>query len=65
MTANVEDKRASVSVDGRMMLKWILENLWGGRELVYLAEDGDKLRAAVKTVVEFRAPHNAGNFLTS
>ena len=51
-------------VDGRIILRWIFRK-WGGcGELTELAQDRERWRALVSTVMNFRVPYNAGNFLT-
>jgi hypothetical protein len=52
-------------VDGRIILKWILERLEGGLDWINLAQVRDRWRALVYTVMNLRVPSNAGNFLTS
>jgi len=37
---------------------------WKAVNCIYLAQGGDKWRALVNTVMNFRIPHNAANFLT-
>jgi hypothetical protein len=44
------------SVDGRIILKWILEKWGGGTDWIDLAEDRDKWRALVNTVMNPRVP---------
>jgi hypothetical protein len=43
-------------VDGRIILKWIFERLGGGVDWIDLAEDRDRWRALVYTVMNFRVP---------
>jgi hypothetical protein len=38
---------------------------WIGMDWINLAEDGDRWRAHVYTVMNLRVPCNAGNFLSS
>jgi hypothetical protein len=38
---------------------------WQGMDWIHLAQDRDKLRAVVNTVMNIRVPHNAVSFLTS
>jgi len=42
----------------------IKEAGWEGVNCIYLFQGGDKWWALVNTVMNFRIPHNAGNFLT-
>jgi hypothetical protein len=42
-------------VDGRIILKWILEKWNGGMDWIDLAEDRDRLRV-VNTVMNLRVP---------
>jgi hypothetical protein len=37
---------------------------WEGVNCIYLVQAGDKWRFLVNTVMNFRIPHNATNFLT-
>jgi hypothetical protein len=37
---------------------------WEGVNCIYLVQVGDKWRALVNTVMNFRIPRNAANFLT-
>jgi hypothetical protein len=50
-------------VDGRTILKWILERE-DGMDWIDLAQDRDQWRALVNTVMNLRVPHNAGKFLS-
>jgi hypothetical protein len=44
-------------VDGRIILKWILERLGvGGADWVDLAQDRDRWRALVNVVMNLRVP---------
>jgi hypothetical protein len=52
-------------VDGRIILKWILERLDGGMDWINLAEDRDRWRTVVNAVMDLRVPQNAVNFLSS
>jgi len=38
---------------------------WEGMNWIDLAEDRDRWRALVNTVMNLQVPYNAGNFLTS
>jgi hypothetical protein len=49
-------------VDGRIILKWILEDWDVGHGL---DRGRDRWRAVVNVVMNFRVPYNVGNFLTS
>jgi hypothetical protein len=43
-------------VDGRIILKWISEGLDRGMDWIDLAQDRDKWRAVVNTVMNLRVP---------
>jgi hypothetical protein len=43
-------------VDGRILLKWILEKLDGGVDWIDLAQDRDSWRDVVNAVMNLRAP---------
>jgi hypothetical protein len=43
-------------VDGRIILKWIFERLVGGADWIDLAEDRDRWRALVYTVMNLQVP---------
>jgi hypothetical protein len=40
------------------------ETGWGGMSWIHLAQDRDKRRALVKTVMSLRVPYNFGKFLS-
>jgi hypothetical protein len=52
-------------VEGRIILKWIFERLDGGADWIDLAQDRDRWRDVVYTVMKLRVPQIAGNFLSS
>jgi hypothetical protein len=60
-----EDHLKDQGIDGRIILKCILENMNGGTEWIDLAQDRCRWRALVNAVMNLRVPQNAGNFLTS
>jgi hypothetical protein len=43
-------------IDGRIILKWIFERLGGGVDWIDLAQDRDRWRALVNTVMNLRVP---------
>ena len=43
-------------VDGRIILKWIFERLDGGMDWINLAQDRDRWRALVNTVMNLQVP---------
>jgi hypothetical protein len=43
-------------VDGRIILKWIIERLEGGMDWINLAQDRDWWRALVNAVMNLRVP---------
>jgi hypothetical protein len=52
-------------VDGKIILKWILQKWDGGTDWIELVQNRDRWRAAVNEVMNIRVPENAGNFLSS
>jgi hypothetical protein len=53
------------SVDGRIMLKWTFKNSDGRIDWIDLAQDWDRWRAIVNTMMNLQVPYNAGNFLNN
>jgi hypothetical protein len=51
--------------DGRMILKWILEKWNVGTDWIDLAEDKERWRVFVNSVMNLEVPQNAGYFLRS
>jgi hypothetical protein len=45
---------ADPGVDGRIILKWVFEKWGGGYGWIDLAQDGDRWRAVVTTVMNLR-----------
>jgi hypothetical protein len=43
-------------VDGRIMLEWIFKKWDGGMDWIELAQDRDRWRALVNSVMNFRVP---------
>jgi hypothetical protein len=43
-------------IDGRIIVKWIFERLDGGVDWIDLAQDRDRWRAVVNTVMNLRVP---------
>jgi hypothetical protein len=43
-------------IDGRIILKWIFDRMDGGIDWINLAQDRDRWRALVNTVINFRVP---------
>jgi hypothetical protein len=59
------DHLEDLGVDGRIILKWILEKWHGGMDWIDLAQDRDRWRAVVNAVMNLRVPYNAWNFSRS
>ena len=59
------DHLEDLSVDDRIILKWILKKQNGDVEWTDVTKDRDKWRAFVNTVMNLRLSQNAGNFSTS
>jgi hypothetical protein len=51
-------------IDGRIILKWILEKWDGGMDWIDLAHNRDRWKAVLNVVMNVRIPQNAGNFST-
>jgi hypothetical protein len=51
-----EDHLEDSGVDGRTILKWILEKWFGGTDWIDLAQDRDRWRAVVNAVMNLRVP---------
>jgi hypothetical protein len=52
-------------VDGKIILKWILEKWDGAPDWFDLAQDRDRWRVLVNAIIKFRVPSNVENFLSS
>ena len=52
-------------VDGRIILKWILEKWNRSMDWIDMAKDRDRWRALVNSVMNLRVPYNSGNFSSS
>ena len=59
------DNLEEVSVDGRIILKWIFNKWKGSKDWIDLAQDTDRWRSLVNAVMNLRVPESPGNFLTS
>jgi hypothetical protein len=57
------DHWGNPDVDGRIIFKMELQEVGGGYgDWMELAQDRDRWRALVSSVMNFRVPKNAGNF---
>jgi hypothetical protein len=52
-------------IDGRMMLKWVVEKWDGGMDGVNLAQDKGRWWVLLNVVMNLQVSQNAGNFVTS
>jgi hypothetical protein len=50
------EHQEDLDIGGRIILRWILERGWGGMDLIDLAENRDRWRALVSTVMNLRVP---------
>jgi hypothetical protein len=61
----VRDHWKDHGVCGRIILEWKFGIVWIGVEWIHLALDSDQWGAVMNTVINFRVPQKAENFLTS
>ena len=54
------DHLADSGVYGRIILRWILKWEWGCEDWMELAEDRDRWRSLVSTVMNLRVPKKRG-----
>jgi hypothetical protein len=60
------DHSEDLGVDGKIILEWILRELgWKGVDWIYLAQDRDRWRALLNTIINIHFPLKVGDFLTS
>jgi len=59
------DYLEDLRVDGMIIFKWIFRKYYWVVDCIDLAEDRDRWRAVVKTVMNLWVPWNWGNYLTS
>jgi hypothetical protein len=45
-----------LSIDGRIILEWVLEKRWQIVDWIHLAQDRDQWQALVNTVMNLRVP---------
>jgi hypothetical protein len=50
------DHTEDLSVDGRIILKRILQKRWENVDRIHLAQDRDQWQAALNTVMKLRVP---------
>jgi hypothetical protein len=58
----VKKPHEDTDVDGRIILKWMLDISDGSIDRIHLAYDRDQWRALVDIVLKFRVPQNVSNF---
>jgi hypothetical protein len=58
------DNLGYLSVDGRIILRWIFRKWDGVKDWTELAQDRDRWRAFVNAVMNLRVQYNAGNLTT-
>jgi hypothetical protein len=63
---NLKERQHSddLDVDGRIILMDVKGIIWQGVDWNHMAQDADRWRTLVNTIMNFRVPYNVRNFLT-